>query len=195
MYWREGCTLWALWCRPNNMSISCPKCHSLIKRWILWREVIYKAQTVVLYFYRIFNCKQIYKKSKKLLTLVMGELKTCKNLASWLKTLQDSCMNLARCQSGQKNKSGHHCFRKHLWSKFLFKKQVTKVKSMEKFLVLIQNHARILQESCKFFKSGKFFWVFLKTKLTENQMNYFLQELAVAERNPTEKKPQNPTSL
>ena len=63
-----------------------------------------------------------------------------------IQNLQDSCKNLARYQSRPKNKSGYNCFRKHLWSKFLFTEQVTKPNSMKKKLARIQNLARILQD-------------------------------------------------
>ena len=48
-------------------------------------------------------------------------------------------------QSRQKNKSGYKYFRKHLWSKLLFIKQITKPNSMKQFSARIQNLARILQ--------------------------------------------------
>ena len=66
-----------------------------------------------------------------------------------IQNLQDSCKNLARYQSRPKNKSGYKCFRKHLWSKFLFTAQVTKPISMKKNSQnskSCKNLARILQD-------------------------------------------------
>ena len=88
-----------------------------------------------------------------------------------IQNMQDSCKNLARYQSRQKKKSGYKCFRKHLWSKLLFIKQITKPNSMKK-----KNSS--VSKTCKNLAS---FWILENLfvynwwlKLTETQMKWLI---------------------
>ena len=85
----------------------------------------------------------------EIVTPVMSEFKTCKNLASWFKTCKVLARILQDINQGKKNKSGYKCCRKHLWGKLLFIEQITKPNSIKKIFSpdtkSCKNLARILQ--------------------------------------------------
>ena len=94
-----------------------------------------------------------------------------------IQNFQDSCKNLARYQSRQKNKSGYKCFRKHLWSKLLFIKQITKPNSMKK---KISSDSKTCKNLASFWILENLFVCNWWLKLTETQMKWLISVFLIS---------------